>query len=240
MIPPEARRPGDSRAGFWRGALIFLLMALPSPALAAGQGPPAKFVKILDMWEGLAAASDSKGNTYVGGGYFTALVKLDPQGQLLWSIGAREYIYAERENYNNIRVSGIHVGPTDRIHVCGRINGAADLLGKAQPIYFGLFFGEFTHGGSNVFANVFYGDRYPALTHTQDGALALTLAGTTSAKYEGLQPSPLAYGDFHVFKVQADGSPIWVRQANGHRKIMHGASAFDTQGNQNGVRGVLI
>jgi hypothetical protein len=194
-------------------ALTLLLLSFTS-TIALGAGPPLQFAKMVGTLSGLAVASDSQGNIYVGTGpYDAALVKYDPNGNPLWSFEKTH------DSAGIIEIRGIVVTSSNDVYVCGNLWGIVRAGAITNTQQDGsMFFAKFTSGGSNLFAKIFhnmYADSKP-LAQTQDGRFLVAGRFSNPVTYEGITVSPTAYSDALVFKVNADGSPVWFRRGTGN------------------------
>ena len=195
-------------------AMLTLLLPIFTSATAFGAGPPLQFAEMVGTLYGHAVASDSQGNFYVGTGpYDTALVKYDPNGNPLWSFGKPQ------GSSGLLEIRGIVVDSSDDVYVCGTLWGTvrAGAINYTQTSS-STFFGKFTPTGSNLFAKIFY-NLYPdtkPFTQTSDGRFFVIGRFNNPVTYEGITVSPTAYSDALVFKINADGSPVWYRRGTGN------------------------
>jgi hypothetical protein len=203
---------GSRRSRRFEPLTLFFLVFTSIVAFCAG--PPLQFAKMIGTQYGHAVASDSQGNIYVGTGpYDVALVKYDPNGNVLWSFGKAQ------GNAGLLEIRGIFVDGADDIYVCGTVWGTV----KAGGINYtqtssSTFFGKFTSTGSNTFAKIFYNlySNTKPFGRTSDGRFFVVGDFSNPVTYEGITVSPTANSDSLVFKINADGSPIWYRRGTGN------------------------
>jgi hypothetical protein len=201
----------------WRALCLWLVLLPASFHFLAlglhGGGPPLDFAKMLDSLRGLAIASDSEDNIYVGSGPYDALIKFDANGQRLWTFGLPP------NGSGHIHVRGIVVDETGDLFVCGDVWGIVSIgkLNHDRGGSSGMFFGRFTPGGSNVFATIFYNlhSKGKPLVRTADGGFMVVGFFDYEASYEGITVSSVGRTDVLAFKINADGSPVWVRRGTG-------------------------
>jgi len=194
--------------------IFTLLVLFFTHAMAFGAGPPLQFAKMTGTLYAHAVASDSQGNIYVGTGpYDVALVKYDPNGNLLWTFGKTQ------NSSGLLEVLGIVVDNSDEVYVCGTLWGTvrAGAINYTQTSS-SLFFAKFTSGGSNVFAKIFYNMYWgnKPFASTSDGRFLVAGSFNNPVTYEGITVSPTSYSDVLLFKVDAAGVPIWYRRGTGN------------------------
>jgi hypothetical protein len=160
-----------------------------------------------------AVAVDSKENIYVGSGPDLALSKFDSAGNLLWDFGLQPVIHP-----GILEVRGLAVDASDNLYAAGYVYGlvtfGSTTFNRNDP---SLFIAKMTPEGSFTWVKFFfnlYSENKP-FSRAADGTMFVGGTFYNTVTYEGITVSPTVESDVVVFKLNADGSPIWARRGAG-------------------------
>lgn len=196
-------------------------------------GPGLEWVKLVGAPPGdrgmfcYAVATDSQENIYVGSGPNLALSKLDSVGNRIWTFGLQP-----NDHNGAIFVQGIEIDSSNHVYVAGNISGNVSLgtlsYNRNDPA---MFIAKMTPTGSIIFVKFFYNlfTENKPLARGSNGTLFVGGLFRNDVTYEGIMLSPTANFDAAVFKLNADGSPIWARRAAGSLdEYVHNVAATDS------------
>ena len=212
---------------------LILVSCLMFGFTSRAAGPALDWVKLVGSPPGdrgmycYAVATDSLDNIYVGSGPNLALTKFDPAGNRIWSFGI-----GSNDHTGAIFVNAIEVDSSNHLYVVGNIYGNLNLgaltYNRNDPA---VFIAKMTPAGSILYAKFFYNMfvDYKPLTRATNGTLFVGGRFSNPVTYEGITLSSLGYLDAALFKLNADGSPVWGRRGAGTQdEYLYGVACSDS------------